>query len=586
MNPALLLLFTLLLWPRQGHAHLIVKANPYPQELRRSSSHVVVIERDRIQEIGDTTLDGLLQNISGMQLVTQGPAGGQSSLFLRGHDARHTLVLIDGVIVNDPSNPSQQFDFGHLNTALIEKIEYLKGPQSLLYGPGALAGVIAITTTSKKQSQRIGGSVGSYEQFTGYAQHRGPSLEFGAQYQRTRGFSVAPAPSTPDGRELVEFRARTSLETKLLGELTLLLRQQQDRSDLDGYDSNNRLEDRPHDRLIQTERSFALQQRQSFHNFYHQRTSVSLYQNERETTQKGQSNHFRSQRWLGQWENEFQWRANQATQLGLDLRYEEAKLPQSVQAKTHAAYLIHRYDHEHYFASFGLRLNREDYEADFLSHQLSFGHLSETLDIKLSHSTGHQAPSLFQRFDPTYGNLTLRREKSRSEELSLEWRPLRHLTFQASFYQSTIQDRFDYDPISFKTINAGKARLRGIELASTIQLGKHEVQTSWDISSPKDLATGLVLARRSRQAVRTQLRSSWSEHFSTRLSHHYLSARRENSGQTLSSYQLWDLGASYRINTLLRAWIQMNNLFEKRYEIIPQVQTAGRHFVIGLEGEF
>ena len=86
----------------------------------------------------------------GVEVVQTGGPGGQTSVFMRGTNANHVKVLIDGIDVSNPSITNGAFDFGHLLTGDIEKIEVLRGPQSGLYGSDAIGGVISITTKTRR----------------------------------------------------------------------------------------------------------------------------------------------------------------------------------------------------------------------------------------------------------------------------------------------------------------------------------------------------------------------------------------------------------------------------------------------------
>ncbi len=110
------------------------------------ASSVTVITEEQIQRDQRRTLPDLLATVPGLNVVQTGGPGGQTSVFMRGTNADHVKVLIDGIEVNDPSQPKRQFDFGPLMTDDIERVEVLRGPQSGLYGADAIGGVISITT--------------------------------------------------------------------------------------------------------------------------------------------------------------------------------------------------------------------------------------------------------------------------------------------------------------------------------------------------------------------------------------------------------------------------------------------------------
>ena len=113
-----------------------------------------------------------LKQVPGIDVVQTGGPGGQTSVFMRGTNANHVKVLIDGIDVGNPSITNGAFDFGHLLTGDIERIEVLRGPQSGLYGSDAIGGVISITTKKGEGPPKVtamaeGGSFGTFNQTLG-----------------------------------------------------------------------------------------------------------------------------------------------------------------------------------------------------------------------------------------------------------------------------------------------------------------------------------------------------------------------------------------------------------------------------------
>ncbi len=115
---------------------------------------LTVITKQEIKNSHAVFVSELLQNVPGLNVSTQGSYGGLTQIRIRGAEANHVQVIIDGVEVNDPANPSG-FDFAHLLADNIEHIEILRGPQSALWGSDALAGVISITTASASQANEL-----------------------------------------------------------------------------------------------------------------------------------------------------------------------------------------------------------------------------------------------------------------------------------------------------------------------------------------------------------------------------------------------------------------------------------------------
>lgn len=155
---------------------LVVTATrvPTPEDLVGSS--VTLITAEAIADHQWRMAPEALASVPGLNLVQVGGPGGLTSVFIRGANANQTKVLIDGIEVNDPSQ-NDIFDFGQLQTAAIQRMEVLRGPQGSLYGADALGGVISVTTRRGEGPPRLTASVeagafAAFNQFAGIAGSR------------------------------------------------------------------------------------------------------------------------------------------------------------------------------------------------------------------------------------------------------------------------------------------------------------------------------------------------------------------------------------------------------------------------------
>ena len=116
-----------------------------------------VITREMIESRADENVIDLLRGQSGVHVAQAGGRGGIASVQLRGGDPNFTLVLIDGVKVNDPTNArGGSFDFSSLPLAQIERIEIIRGAQSSVYGSDGLGGVVSISTREPSTAGECG----------------------------------------------------------------------------------------------------------------------------------------------------------------------------------------------------------------------------------------------------------------------------------------------------------------------------------------------------------------------------------------------------------------------------------------------
>jgi len=135
---------------------IVVTGTVSPVSLSQSIANATVIDMEQIDASQASSVAELLRQVPGLHIDQPGGRGGVSSVYIRGGDPNYTVVLIDGVKVNDPNNSrGGSFDFSTLNTDNIEKIEIVRGPLSAVYGSDAMSGVINIITRKGSQKPAV-----------------------------------------------------------------------------------------------------------------------------------------------------------------------------------------------------------------------------------------------------------------------------------------------------------------------------------------------------------------------------------------------------------------------------------------------
>jgi vitamin B12 transporter len=120
----------------------VVTATRVPTPVENVAAGVTVIDRATIESHGYNTLTDALSGVPGLHVSPAGGPGGQASVFIRGSNSDHVLVLRDGMPITDASDPTAAFNFGTDTLSDIERIEVIRGPMAALYGSGAIGGVI------------------------------------------------------------------------------------------------------------------------------------------------------------------------------------------------------------------------------------------------------------------------------------------------------------------------------------------------------------------------------------------------------------------------------------------------------------
>ena len=127
---------------------VVVTATRAAQPLSEIGQAVTVIDRAEIERRQTVVVSDLLATTPGVTVTRNGTVGALTSVRIRGAEADQTLVVIDGVRVNDPSSTGGGFNFGNLLSSSVERIEVLRGPNSVPWGSQAIGGVVNIITAA------------------------------------------------------------------------------------------------------------------------------------------------------------------------------------------------------------------------------------------------------------------------------------------------------------------------------------------------------------------------------------------------------------------------------------------------------
>lgn len=219
---------------------IIITASRVPEAESRSPASATVIGEDRVVRLGEPLVPALLRLTPSAALAVSGPSGSLSEVRIRGAEANHTLLFIDGIRANDPaSGDTPRFEL--LNADLASRIEVVRGPQSALWGSDAIGGVVAITG-SDTPGFRAGSEAGSFgfrrASVAGGLASGNAALSGAIGWQRATGFDSFDGPGDGDkeGYRNLSGRVRATYAVApnvQLGASGFILT---GRSDFDGYD--------------------------------------------------------------------------------------------------------------------------------------------------------------------------------------------------------------------------------------------------------------------------------------------------------------------------------------------------------------
>ena len=197
---------------------LVVTATRSAQPLSEIGQAVTVIDRAEIERRQTTVVSDLLATTPGVTVTRNGTVGALTSVRIRGAEADQTLVVIDGVRVNDPSSTGGGFNFGNLLSSSVERIEILRGPDSVPWGSQAIGGVVNIITAAPTEGvqARANAEYGYSDSVfasAGVSGKSGPvSGSLTGGYLRTDGISSAASGTERDGYRQYGATGRVGVE--------------------------------------------------------------------------------------------------------------------------------------------------------------------------------------------------------------------------------------------------------------------------------------------------------------------------------------------------------------------------------------
>lgn len=192
---------------------IVITATKTATPIEQVGSSVSVITAAEIEERQYQFALDVLRAMPGVQISQNGSFGGTTSIRIRGAASGQTMVLIDGIEVNDPSGTSNAFNFANLDVYSIERIEVLRGPQSTLYGSDALGGVVSITTKRGKGPLSFSGfaETGSYgtSRFGGTAAGSDDTVDYRLSLSTVRSSGISKFDENLGGAEPDSYENQT-----------------------------------------------------------------------------------------------------------------------------------------------------------------------------------------------------------------------------------------------------------------------------------------------------------------------------------------------------------------------------------------
>ena len=581
-------------------ATVVVAATRLPTPQIEVASSVTVISAADIEARQERTFADVLKDVPGLNVVQTGGPGGATSVFMRGTNSNHTKVLIDGIDISDPSNSTGAFDFGHLLTQDIERVEVLRGPQSGLYGSDAIGGVINIITKqgSGPAQFQAGLEGGSFDTFNQAGMVSGSQQAFNyaatAVHYHAGAVPVTPLELLPEGQARNDdYYDNFSLSTKLGLNVTrdfdlglvarysnIDLRTTGDTFDLSTFTSAPSAQqtvartDQYAARLTAHLNSFAGAFEQVLGFAYTRERTSTLQPGFNEALNTGERSKV-------DWQGNVKLAPAQTLVVGAEWEHDEISEPIAASTRIGSGYAeLQSQFGAHWFSALNVRYDDNDRFGSKATYRIAPAYVIPETGTKLKASvgSGFKAPTLselFQSFPPFFlANPGLKPETSTGYDLGIEQSFAGDkVRLGVTWYYNKIKDLITTNSDGTSYANVGRATTDGIESFLSWQpLTALTLRADYTFTEATDDVLNQELLRRPKH--KGTLDANWQATHAWQLNANVLwvgtwvDGNRDFSIPRLDApgYTTVNLASSYELSRTFTLFGRIDNLFDRHYQ--------------------
>lgn len=557
---------------------IIVTATRTAQIADQSLAPVIVIDRDQIVQSQAVDVAELLRKHAGLDIARNGGPGQATSLFLRGTDSNHVLVMVDGVKINPGTIGGAALQ--NIDPDLIERIEIVKGPRSALYGSEAVGGVINIMT--RRAASDLSGAAyagaGRYDtRKAGASLHmagEGSRLGMDMAYTDTAGF---PARTASDYANGYDNRSINLYGGKRLGNIDVEISHWQAEGTSDYLDFFLAPVSQDYANHV-TALNLAAAPSDSWS------TTLHLSQAQDDIDQHDSNDYAHTRRDTLDWQNNLQLDTDQLLTAGLYAardRTSSSVFGSGFREITNTRAIFAQDDlsHGQHRILLAARFTDHDAFGGHITWDGEYGyHFTDRTRFSAAIGTAFRAPDATDRFG-FGGDPTLNPETSRNVELGLHHHLDAQQTLAVSIFNNRIKDLIEYDLNANKMMNIGRARIRGIEAVYDIQARPWAVHVEAIAQNPEDTINNEPLARRAKRTLTASLSYDVGRYC---FGADWLATSRRKDSPFSDihnpGYGLLNLTARAAISSRWTLQARLENAADQHYTLADGYNTAGRSF--------
>jgi len=607
-----------------------------PTARKNSGKVIAIINSETIERNAGKSVAQLVNEVSGIEINGSRSNDGQNlGYFIRGGRNRQVVIMVDGVQLNDPSQIANDYDLRLVPAATVEKIEIIKGASSVLYGSGAATAVISITTKKASKvpiSATFTSTLGSnrsaeeddknykFEEFTNFVSVNGTLKKFfyNANFSNryTDGISAVAAPEGEDRFEadiFNRFDGRLNVGYNINENIVVsqFFAFDNFKAGFDDFSFND-ADNRSITQQLKTGGHFEWKYDKGVYVFNDSYTWI-----EREV-ESGFPTKFDSKSYTLDNYLTYNFSENITGLVGLNynnssfnsftIPFGETDFTQAIDEDTAEYNIIDPYLNVTYKSGFGFNLNagarvniHSIYDTHFVynvnpSYNVEIG--SNNLKLLGSYSTAYITPSLFQLYDPQFGNEALMPEENRTIEGGLEFTTANGLRLSGVYFNRNVQNFVDFVTIDPENFISQYQNIEEKFEASGVEV---EASKSFDFglnlsaNYTNTQAEERFALRIPEHKINANATYALYEGASVSLSYQYNSERTDNffnpdtfesETTTLDSFGLLDFTLSSQITKNIKIFTGIYNIFNKEYEELFRFQTRGRNLRSGVTLSF
>ena len=570
---------------------VIVTASRAAQPLDTAIASVTLVTRADIDRLQPHSVAELLTGLVGISVSANGDLGKATSVFVRGTNADHVLVLVDGIKIGSATTGSAAWE--QLPVEQIDHIEIVRGPSSSLYGSEALGGVVQIFTRQGTPGAAglpsfalSGGSHGTYQGEAGYSGGAGDgwyNASVTGLYTDGIPICAARSPVTADCYTTAPQQGYWSGAAAASGgyrweSATATL-------DLLRVDGDTRY----NGTIFSGNESRVVQQGLGGTVTVTPRPSLTMTLAAGESLDRSQEyfggepvSFFNTRRETASWLNHLSLTPAETFLVGADFERDliASDTAYTVRSRTDTG-LVGLY--QRFAGRVEMQLSaRHDHNQQFGDHltgSVQFAYrFDDALRLTASYGSAFKAPTFNELYFPFFGDPALRPETSRSTEVGLNGR-WRLLDWAVNAYETRVADLIEYNPVSFGASNIGRARIRGLETQLLTHVERWRVQLELTVLDPRDTGMnyGDLLPQRAQYTARLDLDREVGA-FSLGATLFGSGPRFDDPANTerLGGYGTLDLRASWRLPSRWEIQALLQNALNRSYETALYYNQPGR----------